>query len=45
MSKFLEQAIKTQAERIRNLERENINLKAKIENLESLLKQKKGKNE
>ena len=45
MSKFLEQAIKAQAERIRNLEKENINLKAKIENLESLLKQKKGKNE
>lgn len=34
MSKFLEQAIKAQAERIRNLEKENRNLKAKIKELE-----------
>lgn len=34
MSEFLEQAIKAQAERIRNLERENRELKAKIKELD-----------
>lgn len=37
MSEFLEQAIKAQAERIRNLERENRTLKARIAELERLL--------
>lgn len=36
MSEFLEQAIKAQAERIRNLERENRELKAKLAELERM---------